>query len=68
MLNNKLGINNEIELVKEEKVTKLNALKLFDTQKINDFEVGTFNGLSQIHKYLLQDIYDFSGKARERYF
>lgn len=66
MLENKLKINNEVELAKEEeKITKLKALELFDTQKINDFEVGTFNGLSQIHKYLFQDIYDFAGKVRE---
>lgn len=66
MLNNKLNINNEIELAKEEKVTKLNALKLFDTQKLSDFEVGTFNGLSKIHEYLFQDIYEFAGKIREK--
>lgn len=66
MLENKLKINNEVELAKEEeKITKLKALELFDTQKINDFEVGTFSGLSQIHKYLFQDIYDFAGKVRE---
>ena len=65
MLENKLKINNEVELAKEERITKLKALKLFDKQKINDFEIGTFNGLSQIHKYLFQDIYDFAGKVRE---
>ena len=66
MLENKLKINNEVELAKEEeKITKLKALELFDKQKINDFEIGTFNGLSQIHKYLFQDIYDFAGKVRE---
>lgn len=66
MLENKLKINNDVELAKEEeKITKLKALELFDTQKINNFEVGTFNGLSQIHKYLFQDIYDFAGKVRE---
>ena len=53
MLENKLGITNEIELSKEEeRITKLKALELFDTNKINEFEVGTFNGLSKIHNYL----------------
>ena len=57
MFNNKLGINNEIELSKEEeKITKLRALELFDSKKINEFEVGTTNGLCMIHKYLFQTI------------
>ncbi len=66
MLENKLGITNEVELSKEEeKITKLKALKLFDTNKINEIEVGTFKGLSDIHKYLFQDIYYFAGKIRK---
>ena len=65
MLKNKLGINNPIELAKEEeKITKLKAKQLFETGKLNSFEVGTFKGLSQIHKYLFEDIYDFAGKIR----
>ena len=66
MLNNKLGITNEIELAKEEeRITKLKALELFDTNKINEFEVGTTKGLCDIHKYLFSDIYDFAGKIRD---
>lgn len=66
MLENKLGINNEIELAKEEeRITKLKTLELFDTGKINDFEVGTFKGLADIHKYLFSDIYYFAGKIRD---
>ena len=66
MLNNKLGITNEIELSKEEeRITKLKALELFDTNKINEFEVGTTKGLCDIHKYLFSDIYDFAGKIRD---
>ncbi len=65
MLDNKLGITNEIELAKEkEKITKLKALELFDTNKINEFEVGTYKGLSSIHNYLFSDIYDFAGNMR----
>ncbi len=65
MLDNKLGITNEIELAKEEeRITKLKALELFDTNKINEFEVGTYKGLSSIHNYLFSDIYDFAGKMR----
>lgn len=66
MLENKLGITNEVELAKEEeKNTKLKALELFDTNKINEFEVGTFDGLSKIHKFLFDDIYYFAGKIRK---
>ncbi len=61
-----LEITSEIELSKEEeKITKLKALKLFDTNKINEIEVGTFKGLSDIHKYLFEDIYYFAGKIRK---
>lgn len=66
MLDNKLGITNEIDLAKEEeRITKLKALELIDTKKINEIEVGTFKGLSEIHKYLFSDIYEFAGKARK---
>ncbi|MCI6349719.1 MAG: Fic family protein [Tenericutes bacterium] len=66
MLENKLKITNEIELSKEEeRITKLKALELFDSNKINDFEVGTFNSLSKIHKFLFEDIYDFAGTIRK---
>ena len=65
ILKNKLGIENQIELAKkEEKITKLKAKKLFETGKLNFIEVGTFKGLSEIHKYLFEDIYDFTGKIR----
>ncbi len=66
MLENKLGITNEVELSKEEeRITKLKALELFDTNKINEFEVGTTKGLCDIHKYLFSDIYEFAGKIRD---
>lgn len=65
MLENKLGITNEVELAKEEKITKLKALELFDNKIIDKFEVGTFKGLSKIHEYLFSDIYEFAGKIRK---
>lgn len=66
MLENKLGITNEIELSKEEeRITKKKALELFDTKKINEFEVGTFLGLSKIHEYLFSDVYAFAGCIRK---
>jgi cell filamentation protein len=66
MLENKLKITNEIELAKEEeRITKLKALELFDTNKIREFEVSTFDELFKIHEYLFLDIYDFEGKIRK---
>ncbi len=65
LLKNKLGLNDEIELAKEEeRITKLKAIELFETRKLEEFEVGTFQGLSQIHKCLFEDIYEFAGKIR----
>lgn len=66
ILENKLGIKNQIELANaEEKITKQKALKLFETKELDNFEVGTFEGLAQIHKYLFEEIYEFAGKVRK---
>ena len=65
VLKNKLGLNDAMELAKEEeKITKLKAIELFETKKLYQFEVGTFKGLSQIHRYLFEDVYEFAGKVR----
>ncbi|MGL5743564.1 MAG: protein adenylyltransferase Fic [Cetobacterium sp.] len=65
ILENKLKINNQIELSKvEEKISKQKAKQLFDSGDINKIEIGTFEGLQYIHKYLFEDIYDFVGKIR----
>ena len=62
MLENKLGITNSIEFAKEEeRITKIKARKLFETKKLDTFEIGTFKGLVQIHNYLFEDIYEFAG-------
>ena len=66
MLENKLGILNSIELAKEEeRITKIKAIKLFKTNQLNLNEIGSFKSLSEIHKYLFEDIYEFAGKIRE---
>ena len=65
ILGNKLGINNPLELAREEeKITKIKAKQLFETGILNSFEVGIFRGLSQIHKYLFEEVYEFAGKMR----
>ena len=66
MLENKLGITSSIELAKEEeRITKIKALELFDSNKIEEFEIGTFKGLSSIHNFLFSDVYPFVGKIRK---
>lgn len=65
ILDNKLGITNQIELAKaEEKISKQRAKQLFDLRDIDRVEVGIFAGLSFIHNYLFSDIYEFAGKIR----
>lgn len=65
-LENKLGITDSAELARmEEKISKQKALQLFELNLLDTFEVGTFKGLAQIHKYLFEDIYEFAGKIRK---
>lgn len=64
-LENKLGITDSTELARvEERFSKARALELFESGLLDTFEVGTFRGLSQIHKYLFEEIYDFAGQVR----
>lgn len=64
-LENKLGITDSTELARaEERISKAKALNLFETGLLDTFEVGTFQGLAQIHKYLFDEIYDFAGQMR----
>ena len=64
-IENKLGINDSLELAREEeRLTKKRALELYDNKILAKFEVGTFAGLKAIHGYLFQDIYLFAGKMR----
>ena len=66
ILENKLGITDQIELAKaEEKISKQKARQLFDSGDIHRVEVGRFAGLAFIHDYLFGDIYAFAGKIRE---
>jgi cell filamentation protein len=66
ILENKLDIDNQVELAKtEEKLSKQKAKQLFDSGDIHQAEVGSFDGLSFIHAYLFSDIYHFTGTIRE---
>lgn len=65
-LDNKLGITDTSELARvEEKISKQKALEMFETGLLDTLEVGTYKFLSEIHKHLFEDIYDFAGKVRD---
>lgn len=66
MLENKLGITDNVELARvEERMTKLQAKKLFDSGAIEEVEVGTYKGLAEIHQYLFGKVYPFAGILRD---
>ena len=44
--------------------SKSKAYALFESGMIENIEVGTINGLKQIHAYLFGGLYDFAGKIR----
>ena len=65
ILENKLNINNQVDLAKaEERISKQKAKQLFDSGDIDKVEVGTFAWFVFIHSYLFGDIYHFAGKIR----
>lgn len=64
-LENKSGITDSAELVREEeKISKKKAVWLFESGTLDTLPVGTFSALQAIHKYLFEEIYDFAGKLR----
>lgn len=46
--------------------SKTKAYALFESSFINSIEVGTINGLQQIHAYLFGGLYDFAGQIRQK--
>ena len=64
-LENKLGIKDSAELARtEEKISKIKAIELYESDIIEEFQVGKFSGLAKIHKFLFDEIYAFAGKVR----
>jgi cell filamentation protein len=46
--------------------SKKKAYTLFESNLINEFEVGTAKSLRQIHAYLFGGLYDFAGQIRQK--
>ncbi|OON98764.1 MAG: cell filamentation protein Fic [Epulopiscium sp. Nele67-Bin004] len=64
-LQNKLGITDSVELARvEEQLSKKKAIQMFETGFLETLQVGKFEALSQIHKCLFEEIYDFAGEIR----
>lgn len=64
-LENKLGLTNSADLAREEeRLSKKKAIELFEKGYLERLDAGTFNSLSEIHRYLFDDIYFFAGKIR----
>lgn len=65
ILKNKLGIDDTLELAREEeRVSKTKAAALFSSGLLDRLEAGTFASLAAIHEYLFGDVYEFAGKIR----
>ncbi len=65
VLENKLGITDPAELARaEEKRSKTNAARLFESGALIKMKPGTLKALLEIHRVLFGDIYDFAGKVR----
>ncbi len=66
VLENKLGLTNSADLAREEeRISKKKAVKLFETGYLDNLTAGKFESLSEIHKYLFEDIYPFAGEIRK---
>lgn len=46
--------------------SKKKAYTLFESQWIDDFELGTSKGLQQIHAFLFGGLFDFAGQIRDK--
>ena len=64
-LANKLNITDSAQLAREEeRISKKKAVELFERGVLDTLEAGTFAALSEIHRYLFGEIYDFAGQIR----
>lgn len=61
-LGNILGITDSAELARvEEQISKKKAVWLFESGRLDELTPGSFEALSEIHRVLYGEIYDFIG-------
>ena len=73
MANNKYSWENESDKIlkrlvsqdEEEFLSKRRARELFDNGILKNIQVGTFEGLKEIHRYLFQECYGTAGEVRK---
>ena len=64
-LENLLELTDSADLAREEeRISKQKALEMYESGFLDSLEPGTFRSLSEIHRVLFEDIYDFAGKIR----
>ena len=73
MTNSKYNWENESDKIlkrlvpqdEEEFLSKKRARELFDNEILKNIQVGTFEGLKEIHRYLFQECYGSAGEVRK---
>ena len=73
MINSKYNWKNESDKIlkrlvsqeEEEFLSKRRARELFDNEILKNIQVGTFEGLKEIHRYLFQECYGSAGEVRK---
>ena len=73
MTNSKYNWKNESDKIlkrlvsqdEEEFLSKRRARELFDNEILKNIQVGTFEGLKEIHRYLFQECYGTAGEVRK---
>ena len=74
MTNSKYNWENESDKIlkrlvsqdEEEFLSKRRARELFDNEILKNIQVGTFEGLKEIHRYLFQECYGTAREVRKR--
>lgn len=62
-LENKLGLEGMELMRAEERISKQRAKRLYGGL-LDEIEVGTYEGLQEIHRFLFEEIYPFAGQTR----
>ena len=73
MTNSKYNWKNESDKIskrlvpqdEEEFLSKRRARELFDNEILKNIQLGTFEGLKEIHRYLFQECYGSAGEVRK---
>ena len=73
MTNSKYNWENESDKIlkrlvsqdEEEFLSKRRARELFDNEILKNIQVGTFEGMKEIHRYLFQECYGSAGEVRK---